>query len=120
MHRILVVEDENWLAMELSWLVQEAGYAVLGPERSVAEALKVLRTMTVDLALLDVALGGEMVFPLSRMLESLGIPFIFVTGNPGLLPAEYSARPLVPKPWERTALLSLIPQVLGGRRVGRW
>ena len=83
MHRILVVEDENWLAMELAWLVQEAGYAVLGPERSVAEALKVLRTMTVDLALLDVALGGETVFPLSRMLEGLGVPFIFVTGNPG-------------------------------------
>ena len=30
MHRILVVEDETWLAMELAWLVQEAGYAVLG------------------------------------------------------------------------------------------
>jgi CheY-like chemotaxis protein len=59
-----------------------------------AEALKVLRTMTVDLALLDVALGGETVLPLSRMLESLGVPFIFVTGNPALLLAEYSARPL--------------------------
>jgi DNA-binding response OmpR family regulator len=40
MNHILVVEDENWLAMELAWLVQEAGYAVLGPERSVAEAQK--------------------------------------------------------------------------------
>jgi CheY-like chemotaxis protein len=94
MHRILVVEDENWLAVELAWLVQEAGYAVLGPERSVAEALKVVRTLTVDLALLDVAMGGETVFPLSRMLEHLGVPFIFLTDNPTLLPAEYRARPL--------------------------
>lgn len=93
---------------------------MLGPERSVAEALEALRTMTVDFALLDMALGGETVFPLWQTLESLGVPFIFVTGNPALLPAEYSARPLVPKPRERTALLSLIPQVLGGRRVGHW
>jgi DNA-binding response OmpR family regulator len=119
MHRILVVEDENLLAMELAWLVQEAGYAVLGPERSVAEALKVLRTMTVDLALLDVALGGETAFPLSSMLERLGVPFIFLTDNPALLPAEYCARPLVPKPWQPAALLSLIPQVLARRRIGR-
>jgi hypothetical protein len=38
--------------MELAWLVQEAGYAVLGPERSVAEACKVLGRIKVDLALL--------------------------------------------------------------------
>ena len=85
-----------------------------------AEALNVLRTMTVDLALLDVALRGETVFPLSRILERLGVPFIFLTDNPALLPAEYRARPLVSKPWQPTALLSLIPQVLGKRRIGLW
>jgi CheY-like chemotaxis protein len=113
MNRILVVEDENWVAMELAWLVQEAGYTVLGPERTVAEARKTLGKTKVDLALLDVALRGETVFPLSRMLEGLDIPFIFVTGNPASLPAEYSRRPLVPKPWRAPALRSLILQVLG-------
>jgi DNA-binding response OmpR family regulator len=113
MKRILVVEDENWLAMELSWLVQEAGYAVLGPERSVAEACKLLDRIAVDLALLDVAVGDDTVFPLSRVLEDMGVPFIFLTGKPGLLPAEYSWRPLVPKPWQPTALLALISRVLG-------
>src|SRR6266498_4056958 len=42
MSRILVVEDETRLAMELAWLLQEAGYAVVGPERSVEEARKAL------------------------------------------------------------------------------
>ena len=120
MNRILVVEDENLQAMELAWLVQEAGYAVLGPERSVADACKALGGIRVDLALLDVALGGETVFPLSRMLEGLNVPFIFVTGNPALLPEEYRRRPLVPKPWEPATLLALILQVLGSRRGGRW
>lgn len=113
MKRILVVEDENLLAMELAWLVQEAGYAVLGPERSVAEALRVLGKIKVDLALLDVAVGSETVFPLSKILDDMNVPFIFLTGRPGLLPTEYSRRPLVPKPWQPTVLLGMISQVLG-------
>jgi DNA-binding response OmpR family regulator len=120
MNRILLVEDENLQAMELAWLVQEAGYAVLGPERSVADACKALDGIRVDLALLDVALGGETVFPLLETLEGLNIPFIFVTGHSALLPAEYRRRPMVPKPWEPTTLLALIPQVLRSGRGGRW
>jgi DNA-binding response OmpR family regulator len=113
MKRILVLKDENWLAMELAWLVQEAGYAVLGPERSVAEACRILDRVKVDLALLDVAVGGETVFQLSKILDDMRVPFIFLTGKPGLLPLEYSRRPSVPKPWQPTALLALISQVLG-------
>lgn len=115
MNRILVVEDENWLAMELAWLVEDAGYAVLGPERSVAEAQKLLGRVKIDLALLDIRLGSETVFPMTEMLEAMGVPFIFVTGNPDLLPAEYSARPFLAKPWTTATLLSLIPQVLDGK-----
>jgi len=115
MNHILVVEDENWLAMELAWLVQEAGYAVLGPERSVAEAQKVLGRVKIDLALLDIRLGSETVFPITEMLEAMGVPFIFITGNPDLLPAEYSERPFLAKPWTTSTLLSLIPQVLGAK-----
>jgi len=42
MTRILIVEDENFLAMELMWIVEDAGYSVVGPERSVAETRQVL------------------------------------------------------------------------------
>jgi DNA-binding response OmpR family regulator len=115
MNHILVVEDENWLAMELAWLVQEAGYAVLGPERSVAEAQKLLGRVKIDLALLDIRLGSETVFPITEMLEAMGVPFIFITGNPDLLPAEYSERPFLAKPWTTATLLSLIPQVLSAK-----
>jgi len=101
--------------MELAWLVQEAGYAVLGPERSVAEAQKLLGRVKIDLALLDIRLGGETVFPITEMLEAMGVPFIFITGNPDLLPAEYSERPFLAKPWTTATLLSLIPQVLDAK-----
>lgn len=78
-----------------------------------ADACRALARTTVDLALLDVTLGGETVFPVSHRLEGLGVPFIFVTGNPALLPAEYGRRPLVPRPRQPAALLALIPQILG-------
>jgi len=115
MARILVVEDENYLAMELSWLIQEAGHSVLGPERSVQEAHKALTGKVADLALLDVNLGGETVFPVAKLLECMDIPFIFITAHFALLPAEYRHRPLMTKPCKPQALLMLIPAILAQR-----
>jgi DNA-binding response OmpR family regulator len=112
MTRILIVEDENFLAMELMWIVEDAGYSVVGPERSVAETRQVLASKRVDLALLDISLGDGMVFPIARMLDTLGIPFVFITSNPALLLAEYRHRPLVTKPLRPDALLVLILRVL--------
>jgi DNA-binding response OmpR family regulator len=112
MTRILVVEDENFLAMELTWIVEDAGYSVVGPERSVAETSKMLAWNKVDLALLDVNIGGEMVFPVSKMLDMLGVPFVFITSNSTLVPAEYRHRPLMTKPFRPQALLALILRVL--------
>src|SRR5262249_27764164 len=42
MARILVVEDENLVAMQITWMLEDAGHFVVGPERSVAAATKVL------------------------------------------------------------------------------
>ena len=112
MTRILVVEDENFLAMELTWIVEDAGYSVVGPERSVAETSKMLAWNKVDLALLDINIGGEMVFPVSKMLDMLGVPFVFITSNSTLVPAEYRHRPLMTKPFRPQALLALILRVL--------
>jgi len=115
MTRILVVEDENFLAMELTWIVQEAGYSVVGPERSVAETSKLLAWNKVDLALLDINIGGEMVFPVSKMLDTLGVPFVFITSNSAWVPEEYRHRPLMTKPFRPQALLALILRVLAER-----
>jgi DNA-binding response OmpR family regulator len=115
MTRILVVEDENFLAMELTWIVEDAGYSVVGPERSVAETSKMLAWNKVDLALLDINIGGEMVFPVAKTLDTLGVPFVFITSNSALVPAEYRHRPLMTKPFRPQALLALILRVLAER-----
>jgi two-component SAPR family response regulator len=116
MIRILVVEDENVLAMATSWIVEDAGYSIVGPERSVETTRQVLARLKVDLALLDVSVGGETVVPVSEMLDAIGVPYIFITSHPVTsLPARYQSRPLLAKPYSSTALLALIQQILGER-----
>ena len=97
----------------MSWMIEDAGHSVVGPEASVAAARRVLTQQRVDLALLDVLLGSETVFPISRLLDSLCTPFIFVTVcSPAALPAEFQARPLIPKPYKPEALVSSIQAIL--------
>jgi DNA-binding response OmpR family regulator len=120
MGRVLVVEDEFLIALELSGIVERAGYSVVGPAESVDATRKVLAKQKVDLALLDINLGGELVFPIAEYLEAIGLPYIFVTGNsPSSLPAEYRHRPLVQKPYNSELLLALIEEHLAPAEVTR-
>jgi len=117
MTRILIVANEGSVAMELSWTVEDAGFFVVGPERSVASAVETLVRCKADLALLAVGLHPETVLPAARTLAARALPFIFVTGPsiaPSLpwLPAEYRSRPMVSRPCEGPALTALIKRTL--------
>ena len=79
--RILLVEDDYFIADAMSDALEDAGATVLGPVSSVEEALALLdREREVDSAILDINLNGEMVFPVADMLTARGIPFLFATG----------------------------------------
>jgi len=112
MARILVVEDENLVAMQITWMLEDAGHFVVGPERSVAATTKVLARQKIDLALLDIQLGGETVFPISILLDRLHVPYIFITGDHANLPDEYRHRPLIAKPYRPEALVGQIQRML--------
>jgi DNA-binding response OmpR family regulator len=87
--RVLVVEDEVLVAMMVEDVLADAGCIVVGPFARVAEALAAARSMAVDVALLDVNVAGEKVFPVAHVLEERGVPFLFVTGyGPGALPRD--------------------------------
>ncbi|WP_137131021.1 response regulator [Rhizobium sp. FY34] len=84
--RVLVVEDELFIAMEIGDALFEAGFEVLGPASSVDNALALLRTTRPDAAVLDVNLGREKVTPVALYLKSQGVPFVLATaGSPGEL-----------------------------------
>jgi CheY-like chemotaxis protein len=89
--RVLVVEDEYMLARDLSQSLEDAGACVLGPLRSVDDALKLLRgEQDVDGAVLDLNLCGQLVFPVADALAIRGVPFVFATGyNREIVPERY-------------------------------
>ena len=78
--RILVVEDEFLIAMELDITLTRAGYQVLGPAANVSAALGLLRLERPDAAVLDVNLAGEWVTPVAEVLRAMFVPFILTSG----------------------------------------
>jgi CheY-like chemotaxis protein len=103
--RILVVEDESLLAMELEQLLQSEGYSIVGPFSNLARATESALRETIDLALLDTNLNGEMVYPLADNLSARGIPFISLTGyGASNLPERFRAAPRMAKPYDPASL----------------
>jgi PAS domain S-box-containing protein len=105
--RVLIVEDEALLAMELEEFLDRGGYAIIGPFGNLGRAIEATHRETIDVALLDMNLNGEMVYPLADELSRRGIPFIFVTGYGALhVPERFRGVPRVPKPIDPTALVN--------------
>jgi CheY-like chemotaxis protein len=79
--RILVVEDEYFLADDLQFHLTSLGAEIIGPVGHLDQAAEVLKAgATIDGALLDINIRSEMIFPLARMLRSRNVPFVFTTG----------------------------------------
>ncbi len=78
--QILVVEDEFLLALEVEATLIGFGCAVVGPFAKLAKAMHAARGTPLDSAVLDINLNGEMVYPLAELLDTQGVPFVFLTG----------------------------------------
>jgi len=114
--RILVVEDEMLVAALLEDRLEALGCHVVGPAAGVAEALQLLGAEQVDAAVLDVNLGGEMVFPVADALVERGIPFIFATAYGAAGVADrHSRRTVLDKPYQDRALEHALQSALVGR-----
>jgi CheY-like chemotaxis protein len=99
--RIFVVEDEFLIRMLLEDMLDELGYAVAGVAGRLEEAIEMSKSGAFDLAILDVNLDGEDVFPVADILAGRGVPFVLVTGYGGRgLPEPYCSRPTLQKPFQ--------------------
>ena len=100
--RVLVVEDEYLVRLMLADLLGELGYDVVALAANVQEGHHHAEKAPIDLALLDVNLGGEKVFPVADVLESRGVPFCFVTGyGTAGISAAHKTRPVLQKPFQK-------------------
>ncbi|AHM02980.1 two-component system regulatory protein [Roseibacterium elongatum DSM 19469] len=79
--KVLIVEDEILVGMDLAMSIEDAGFVVSGPYKSSAKALAALEADEPDLAVLDLNLGrDETSEKVAERLEQLGRPFVFLTG----------------------------------------
>jgi CheY-like chemotaxis protein len=78
--RVLVVEDEFLIAMDLEAMLRDLACEVVGPIGDLASALRAAREETLDLALLDANLGGEPVTAVAEALVARAVPIVFCTG----------------------------------------
>jgi response regulator RpfG family c-di-GMP phosphodiesterase len=79
--RILIVEDEYLIAINLQDGLENIGSVVLGPVPSVEKAIKKIESEPhIDRRVLDVNLGGALAYPVADMLVARKIPFVFTSG----------------------------------------
>ncbi|MCW5714828.1 MAG: hypothetical protein KIT43_09990 [Bauldia sp.] len=78
--RVLIVEDDALVAMEMEARVATFGCTVLGPAPTIAHAHRLLDQFRPDAALLDVNVCGERVTPIAVRLRAMGVPYVLITG----------------------------------------
>ena len=110
--RVLLVEDENLVALLLEDMLAELGHTVVGPVARLDKALETAQRDAFDAAILDVNINGEEAYPIAEVLASRGIPFVFSTGyGKQSLRAPYTDRPALQKPFERRDLQRILAEL---------
>ncbi len=98
--RILIVEDEPLIAMMLEDFLESLGHSISATCDSVAGALAEADKGGFDLAILDVNLKGQNVWPVASRLREQGVPFVIASGgHVDPPPAEFASVPLIEKPY---------------------
>ena len=109
--RVLVVEDEWFIADEISAALDRHHARVVGPVADVDGARALLRQEPLDCAVLDINLRGEMVFAFADELAAQGVAIVFATGyDAAMVPARFAGAPRFEKPLKIEELLKAVAQ----------
>jgi DNA-binding NtrC family response regulator len=98
--RILVVEDNAFLAMTTEEILRDAGAEVVGPVGTLQEAEKLAAHEKLSAAILDIRLDADEVWPVADILAERLVPFVFCSGHfdHDTLPGRWSGYPILAKP----------------------
>jgi two-component SAPR family response regulator len=119
--RVLIVEDEALLALELESEIEIAGHQVIGQAASSGEAKAIAEREKPDFAFVDISLvDGPTGIDVGRFLASHSIPYVFVSGNIKRLPEDFAgAIGAIEKPYTMNGLqnaLAFLAKVVDGDR----
>jgi DNA-binding response OmpR family regulator len=112
--RVLVVEDDYFISVELDRILTGAGAEVVGPCRTLAQASHSVGANRISCAVLDVRLDQGTSLPVARQLEERGIPFLFLTGqlNTEQIHGEWQGVKIISKPFHRRTILVAVADML--------
>jgi len=112
--RVLVLEDEYFLANDLAEDLKAHGARVIGPFAELSEANDQVANGGFDVAVLDIDVRGEKAFSLADELVRRRIPFVFATGySPEVLPVRFRGARQLEKPVKLPELIEEIRQLCG-------
>ena len=98
--RVLVVEDEAAISLLLEDMLLDFGCEVVGLAARLPAALDIAERETLDLAILDVNVAGEPIYPVADALEARRVPFVFSTGYGSAgIQDRFRDRPVLQKPF---------------------
>lgn len=110
--KVLIVEDEALLAMDIESMVEDAGHHVVGEAASLREVMALPSSLKPDLAFVDIQLDeGSSGIDVSASLRARwpDVAVVFVTANPKKIPADFAgAHGVISKPFSRNSLLTAI------------
>jgi CheY-like chemotaxis protein len=113
---ILIVEDEPLIAMMLEDFLDSLGHNVVATVETVQDALSKVEDGGFDVAIIDVHLKGEHVWPVADALSQRGIPFILATGGHiSPPPPEYENSPVLSKPYTLDAVEPALDAACGAK-----
>lgn len=111
--RILVVEDDFYLATDVEKALLSAGADVFGPCGDEESGLVVVENEEIDCAVLDVNFGPGPSFSLAHVMRDRGIPFLFVTGyDREVIPTEFADIQRLEKPYVSYQLLAAVHRII--------
>jgi DNA-binding NarL/FixJ family response regulator len=112
--KVFVVEDESLIAMLLEDLLDEFECEIVGSALTLRQALAQAASVPAQVAILDINLGGDPIFPVAELLESRGIPIVFASGyGAASLPDEWRGRPSLPKPFSVEQVEEALRKAMG-------
>lgn len=118
--RILVVEDDVVIALDLSTTLADLGYTVIGPATTVSNALGLIRQAKPHAALLDWRLKESTAEIVGDALAALHIPFGFVSAHPrDSVARQHRDRPHLRKPFAPASVDALLRTLGDGQSAAR-
>lgn len=117
--RILVVEDDYYLATDAATTIEAAGGKVVGPFATAQDARDALDANGADLAIIDINLGSGPVFDFARHLDAVGLPYLIATGyDQAVVPDDLKMVVRLEKPFRSGDLITAAARVYAATKAG--